>query len=952
MNRIVCCGLLLIHILTLSSCNPNYASSTPSVAAVPSGALAIQAPTVTSAFTATLNTMSMTQPVTPTFTNTVSPQPQTATLPNFVIGSTIQHNVVKGEWMMQIARCYGADFNGIRKANPQIVDPNIISANRILTVPNIGSNGLIYGPPCVGYHTVRAGDTWNSIAQTYNADVSILQAANRGVLSLERVLKVPLNSAGGTILSPTSTSPTLALSTPVESPTTSVTTTASPATSVVPSATSENSTSTPARATSDQLIDQALARHELDSETALIYKVYAAYGDHRLPTAYQGDDSEIEENNIMWDVGAVFNTLSPSTQALMRPFFIPPAYSGSWADQTQASFRQFEPDLFHITSFQAITPTHTPAPVPSPLPKDNWLTLETNSHVKIWWQKGSGNESAALEVLAIADKVWLKLVPLMGREPLDDTGWAGDGGDKRLDIYLYPIPGASRRAQTVTFGGCAEIPVWMQVDPDPVKRLGTPFETIFVHEFMHAIQYSFDLKDNNCEEYRWLMEATARWAEDYADWKANHEQNSAPKFLKDPNLSLNFPSLQHSYGAYLFFFYLAGKDRANASLIRQIFFNAQLEDSLTAIENAIQGRGGFKEVWPDFVLNNWNRIPVANYKAADWDGLPHGALSSPTDASFETLEGDVTNVDLAGAPGHQYQLDMRVNPLAAKYFRFIFSDPNVRSVSFENPFFYSNSTDENPASVWALVKYANHNWEKQDWSDKAHKNFCRDDPDERLEELVIIVSNSEWQDLFHELEPYTDKLLSVNNIACNGWSGSFSYSTHGVNQSPGGIYVENTSVIKIGDVTFTPYTGKDNDDSLSLNYHLLESKPIKLNWSVNGVLRYPDGDNCTYEGNRSMDFTPTNSPNTPGTAHGVLTTPNFVGSGDRIVYGSIDLTFDPNQKLTIIWTCTHDDGKTETYPTDLIREALSLELDQATVKDDGIISGENNTGSFKPLPPK
>ena len=121
---------------------------------------------------------------------------------NLTPGATIQYTVVAGEWLIQIARCYGADYKEVRNANLQIANPNAISPGMVVTVPRIGSAGKIYGAPCVGTHTVQSGETWESIAQKYNADVLVLQTVNSGGLSVGRVLKVPLNSAG--VANPTS----------------------------------------------------------------------------------------------------------------------------------------------------------------------------------------------------------------------------------------------------------------------------------------------------------------------------------------------------------------------------------------------------------------------------------------------------------------------------------------------------------------------------------------------------------------------------------------------------------------------------------------------------------------------------------------------------------------------------------------------------------------------------
>jgi ELWxxDGT repeat protein len=139
------------------------------------------------------------QPASLTVTNTtIASNPGTTPSSNLTRGSTIQHKVVAGEWMIQIARCYGADFNAVRNANPQVLDPHWIQPDITLTIPNIGSNGNMYGPPCIGYHTVQSGDTWNSIAQKYNADIAVLMEANPGVtLSSGVKVRVPLNSANG-----------------------------------------------------------------------------------------------------------------------------------------------------------------------------------------------------------------------------------------------------------------------------------------------------------------------------------------------------------------------------------------------------------------------------------------------------------------------------------------------------------------------------------------------------------------------------------------------------------------------------------------------------------------------------------------------------------------------------------------------------------------------------------
>lgn len=134
-----------------------------------------------------------------------SPTPTTSTVvppaSNLTPGSTIQHRVAVGEWLIQIARCYGANPTEVIAANRQIPDPSFIRPEvDVVTVPRIGSVGRIFKQPnqdCVTFHLVQAGDTWASLAQRYSADLVVLQKANPGGLVVGKQAKIPWYSAGG-----------------------------------------------------------------------------------------------------------------------------------------------------------------------------------------------------------------------------------------------------------------------------------------------------------------------------------------------------------------------------------------------------------------------------------------------------------------------------------------------------------------------------------------------------------------------------------------------------------------------------------------------------------------------------------------------------------------------------------------------------------------------------------
>jgi ELWxxDGT repeat protein len=122
--------------------------------------------------------------------------------------------------MIQIARCYGADFSAVRNANPQVIDPHWIwPVVDVLTIPNVGSKGKIFGPPCVIYYTAQAGETWESIAAKHDADLAVLREANKDkVLAAGVKLKIPIHSAGGNVIvTPPSTTQPIRITIPAGS---------------------------------------------------------------------------------------------------------------------------------------------------------------------------------------------------------------------------------------------------------------------------------------------------------------------------------------------------------------------------------------------------------------------------------------------------------------------------------------------------------------------------------------------------------------------------------------------------------------------------------------------------------------------------------------------------------------------------------------------------------------
>lgn len=74
-------------------------------------------------------------------------------------------------------------------------------------------------------------------------------------------------------------------------------------------------------ATSGELIDAAVTRGEISSEQGLVYGLYLACGDPRLPAQFKGHDPTPPEKNILWEADVDWASLSPDTRQALHTFF-------------------------------------------------------------------------------------------------------------------------------------------------------------------------------------------------------------------------------------------------------------------------------------------------------------------------------------------------------------------------------------------------------------------------------------------------------------------------------------------------------------------------------------------------------------------------------------------------------------------------------------------------------
>jgi hypothetical protein len=518
-----------------------------------------------------------------------------------------------------------------------------------------------------------------------------------------------------------------------------------------------------AQPTSFALIDQAEASGTINSETALLYRVYSLFSDARLPAQYRGDDKGIIDSIYLAEVVRQYPTLSPSIRNAVRPFLVPPAYQGSWVNAKSGS------------------PTAVPAnpltPCEAPFFSDKWDFVDASSPVRVFYRRDlTGDQAYATGLAAEIDsRIWPTLVNVMypgdgGMSfPLSDESHPCNGGNGRLDIYLID----GNRSATIPYEFCNPTPSFIALVRGSDAGLAA-------HEIFHSIEASFPVR--GCGMWldaRWWAEASAEWAIDFVYKKEQPhqiEQGTAYDFLEYPKLPLDYANDKHEYGAYLLPFFVY-HSTGSADFMRQSWKNLATDHPLDAVDQAI---GGFEKMWPEFVKHNWNEPPVDDYQK--WDDQILGAYPE---------EGGPLPVGVA-TPDFSISLPYDLPRVSAIYHHLTF-DNQVSSVIFWNGVTHKLSLFDSDccgkvyapepftgdakkgARVQALIKIDGQDWQIADWTDRPFVAFCRDVLAERIDELVLIISNSE-KDLFRTLKPVDlAPVLWTSNMGCFKWEGK---STH------------------------------------------------------------------------------------------------------------------------------------------------------------------------------
>lgn len=87
--------------------------------------------------------------------------------------------VQRGDTMYGIAQRYGVPLNDLIKANPQVLNPNVLAIGQVLCIPPEPTT--VRCPPNSYHYRIVPGDTMYGIARRYGVDVNALMKMNSGL---------------------------------------------------------------------------------------------------------------------------------------------------------------------------------------------------------------------------------------------------------------------------------------------------------------------------------------------------------------------------------------------------------------------------------------------------------------------------------------------------------------------------------------------------------------------------------------------------------------------------------------------------------------------------------------------------------------------------------------------------------------------------------------------------
>lgn len=527
--------------------------------------------------------------------------------------------------------------------------------------------------------------------------------------------------------------------------------------------------------TSEELIGKDLQDGTIDYATSMLYRAYAIFSDDRLPPQYKGT---VPPDDDGFFLEASRPDLPIDLKTKLKPFLSRPT------DPTSV-FNQSKTSGLTSSNLEPLDVTCTEGPGQTVL--NGWKSQRIASPLRIWTQcTDDPQEDDRVLRLAIqsATKIVKLEINLMGSPVLDDGG-DDAGTDTAIDVYLVPrdvkvVRDGVEKSLSLNVNGntTATDPFngntssgFILIHRDRVYQSGFP--STLAHEFFHVLEYAhnFDIvaqpnADGSHTEY-WFVEAAATWASTHFARSVAIYEVHLPRFVgvfqpfkESLHTSKNFSSsgVGIMYAGYIWPFFFEQKTNGPQSM--KTAWNA-----LKAAASQDQANKLLNDSVYDF-KTNFRLFAVENYNADLPGVLDKGKRYIALDPKFPDGKTPAFAAYEALVPGDKLKPDVNIAPLRAAYYVYTVQDTKIKKVVFN----FEEITIKDGLDIDGLVKIEGKDWEKRDYSGQKEVKFCLDKPDEKLTDIILVLSN-------HNLP--LDKFVLGNlkveadTVPCEGsWSGT------------------------------------------------------------------------------------------------------------------------------------------------------------------------------------
>jgi hypothetical protein len=516
----------------------------------------------------------------------------------------------------------------------------------------------------------------------------------------------------------------------------------------------------PAPITSRDKILAALRSGSIDAETALAYRVFAVFGDPRLPAELQSVESE--------DIGALFDArhrideLSLATQELIRPYLVRPTHPESyWNTEPPAGSAR----LTAARNSRAPSLAAQAAPTCT----GGWMNtrVSANIPVMIWSQcfgSALGAQAAMEEARGYMVGLWgpmtrLMVVPPGDRNfPNDDWDDMPETGDGLIDIYLLDGFTPSGHARDFSIGWNHGVASWTPpFEGSDGSRSsssyliiraglrGLDLETTLAHEFFHALGFAINFEGmSGCPigslagcpdatpEWFWMVEASATWAEHYFVPAARATADGPYdrfKLWRSTNQGLSQVGGVNAYASWMWPLFM--QQQAGAASVGRAWRAFGGKSTWNQLQAALDGVVPFDQAFKEFAVRGWNQI------LSPGDPLGRHYFDQSLDASFprDTPERgrllEPINLDV-NSSGPTIE-DLIIDSLAPKYLPFR-PGSDARTVVFD---FIALSPE---IDVVALVQLEDGAWERRELP-QSQVTWCLDDPTDAVVAGILVFAN-------------------------------------------------------------------------------------------------------------------------------------------------------------------------------------------------------------------